>query len=390
MINIDKLSAFRYRNIINYLQTINRATLSLNKYAYNYEIINRFISLIDTIVKLLGKLTKSWSLDKNFFNTKIQEAYKLIFNEVGMCDNYVKLSLLSYGINDNLLMNQSIEQIYHYSYQSYFNYREALLDQAELLINLEFSISQEYINKITEINNNLHNIVQNIHPEYKIYDSKPLNILTYTEANLDIHGHEVDVLDMPITTELQTYTPYDVNIEDITAISFDTVNDYKYSLQKCKDNIICERILNNDIKYIKDLYHTFYTAGMQVVYDLLLRDNPNEFDLGTFLIIKLSSLLFLDVKMRDCQSKHLDNLSKIDFIQFEGHFNWRQTLLNNGILLYNISKENNQTKKFYIGPIFNRILSNVYDKHRINNIYNAIIKMSPYELLTSLTRFIPN
>ena len=141
-ISIDKLSAFRYRNIINYLQSVNRATTSINTYPYNYDIIDRFIKLIDTFVNLLEKLTKSWSLDKKFLNTKIQEAYKLLFNEVGMCDNYVKLSLISYGIVDNLLMNQYIEQTLHYQYQNYLNYREALLDQADLFINLEPSFHQ--------------------------------------------------------------------------------------------------------------------------------------------------------------------------------------------------------------------------------------------------------
>jgi hypothetical protein len=330
-INIDKLSAFRYKDIVKYLQSIYRALPSINIYPYNLDIIDKFTNL---------------------------PTYETIFNEVAMCDNYVKLTLSAYEIDNNFAMIQYIEQTLYQSYQIFLDYREALLDQAQLLI--------EHVDSdtIEEINNNIHEIVNTMRPEY--------------------------YFNGPIETEiLQTYTPFNVNIEDVGAIWFEDINDYKYILQRCEDTLSCEKLLSNNIKHVKDLYHTFYTAGIQVVYDLLIRDDPNEFDIGTSLINKLASALFLDIKLRDCQSKQTKILD-VTSQEFEGHLQWRQTIWNDAVLLCDISKESNELKKFYISSIFNDILSNVNDKHRVDNIYNKVVAMTSEELLAALTRFIPN
>ena len=371
--SIDKLSAFRQRNIIKYLQSVHRAGPSSNVYSYNFEYIDKFIAFLDELI-----------FDTENFQVKIWEAYECLFREITMCDNYVKLSLARYqaDINaSNFDINKYIEYSISYLYQDFLNYREALWDQAELLIayvnitsclqangvavNID-TIDENVKNGILQINSDVYQITTTMRPEY--------------------------YMDISIQSDMvQAHTPYNVNIDDIAAIWFDNFADYKYILERCKNTETCDRLSQSNIKRVKDLHHTFYAVGIQVIHDLL---QVNNVETVNILTRKISSLLFLDIKLRDCQSKQPALLSaKTDNVTlegFEGHLQWRQTIWNDAVVLYDISFIDNITRSPYISQLFNNVLSNVNNRHRDQKIHDSLSKMSPTDLITALTRFIPD
>lgn len=351
---VDKLSVFRHRNIIKYLQCIQRSKPSLNTYSYTFEYIDKFMTVLREVL----------TNDHNF-PEKIWEAYNCIFSEIAMCDNYVKLSLIEYQRMNSfthLQMIQSIEYSISYFYELYLNYRESLYDQAELLL--------EYTNS-TILDENAHINIQ------AIYN----NIYQLINLNRPVYG-----IEQTPSESIHIYTPYNISIEDIASVWFENIQDYKYILQRCQNTELCNRILQNNIKRIKDLYYTFYSAGIQVIYDLS-RTDQNE--ITNTLSRKISQLLLLDIGLRDCQSKQQDILTSTD-TKFHGHLQWRQTIWNDSMTLYDISLTDNINKLPYISTIFNSVLSNINNKHRDQILHSSLTKMKPEELISALIRFIPN
>ena len=354
--SIDKLSAFRHRDIIKYVQSVYRAEKSQNVYSYDYENIDKFIVLMDGV--------------ENNFQEKIMEAQELLFREIAMCDNYVKLSMEAYQREINVSnywfireMAASLAEVYTY----YFEYREALYDQAELLDKYRGEGDESYNNmdveeEISQINNNVYGIANNMRPEYYIME--------YTETNI-----------------VKTYTPYNVDIDDAAAIWFENITDYNYILERCKNTETCVKLTRSNIKRVKDLYHTFFSAGIKAIYDLLQTGNNTE-DIGV-LIRKISALLFLDIKLRDCQSKQLVVDTILEEPDADGHLQWRQTIWTDATILYDIVPQNNTTRARHIPQMFDRVLSNTNNKHRDQNIYNTLAKMSAKDLIAALSRFIP-
>ena len=366
--SIDKLSAFRHRDVVKYVQSVHRAAKSQNVYSYEFEHIDKLIVLLN-------------GLEDNS-KDKIMEAQELLFREIAMCDNYVKLSMEAYQTEINVSdywfireMVGSLAQMYVY----YFQYREALYDQAELLDKYKGESYNQDVTKlkvgghgavdvrheISQINNNIYEIANSMRPEYYVTE--------YTETDI-----------------VKTYTPYNVDIDDVAAVWFENVIDYNYILERCKNTETCVKLTSSNIKLVKDLYHTFFSAGIKAIYDLLQTGDTTD-DIG-ILIRKIHALLFLDIKLRDCQSKQLvldTILEEPDSEGADGHLQWRQAIWADATILYDIAPQNNTTRLYHISQMFDRVLSNTNNKHRDQNIYNTLARMQSKDLIASLSRFIP-
>ena len=355
--NINKLSAFRHRNTIKYLQSIYRATPSLNLYAYSSEHINEFITIINGLLN-----------DSSSFKDKIWRAYECLFREIAMCDNYVKLSLEQYqnsiGATNFEIINY-IENSLSGSYQGFLNYREALWDQATLLIEHANSniVDETLQNVLFQINSKVYEITNTLHPGYYVSE--------YMQPHV-----------------VETYTPYNVNIDDVSTIWFDNYHDYKYILERCENSNACSKLVRSDIKRVKDLYYTFYSLGIRLIYDVVIKGVASDTGDINILTRKMSSLLLLDIKLRDCQTKHSQIQNDISDSS-QGHLQWRQNIWNDAVTLYDMSSVDDETRVPYLSKIFDAIISNTNNLHRDQQLYNSLSVMSPKVFISTLTRFIP-
>lgn len=349
-ITVDKFSAFRHRDIVKYLQCLCRVTDSEADYSTNIEYINEAIIRINNIQE-----------DNMPYQQKIKEIYRLIYSEISMCDNYVKFMLENHRSFYGLSLGQmvlSIENNFDLrNYLApYYVYRERLTNIAEQIISLVDDINLEELHLA---NIELFNVVSTTRPNfYKVSD----------------FGHEPDV-----------FTPFDVDIDDVAYIWFDNVEDYRLSLERCKKTIRCKNTMNSDIKKIKDINNTLYSATMRLLYDKLSKMEYKESGITTYLLFKI---LIRDIMLRDCQSSQPELLQENKMDRFITHLYWRNSRWVSAMTLYDISDSDHETTITNIRKLFESVISNSYQQHVDINLRNEILSMDIDDIMNILTRYI--
>lgn len=358
-LGVNKLSAFRHRNLVKYLQSIQRAGSSANVYSYGKQNIQDLGNHVTQLVNSEGGDVK-----KGIFG-----AYESLFREIAMCDNYVKLMLKNFqntSSNDELTMLEEMkEDEINAQFISYQEYRESIYDSASvfaLYLDQE-TIDEEAKKEFTRIYNEVYNLSEKFHRE----NFKKMKIQQLIA---------------------KTYTPYDIGVDDVVFAYFDNSADYKYVLERCQSNRSCEKLLSTDISYVKDLYYTFFTVGIRILNDSLEGADVQSLNLLTK---KLSDLLFLDIKLRDCQSERFAIEGQQKFSgSFDGHLEWRKSIWDTAITLYDIKASEKSVKREHILTIFSSVLSNIKNSHRDELVYKALVKLDINQFLSKLSRFIPN
>lgn len=341
LIAVEKISAFHQPDLVIYLQSLLRASSSSNIYSYNQQFVEEFVDSINNIQE-----------DDELYTSKLINAYRLLFYEITMCDNYVKVLLdqeHQYGSYSLYQMVDSLTSNINLMFEPYHTYRENLLTIAGKLIQYKDIVD---IYALYKLNEEVYNLYR---PIFHIFDIE----------------NDVQVV----------YTPFDITIDDIAYIQFDTPDDYKTALTQCKNTQRCALSMSKDITHLKDLYNTVYSTSLRILYDNISNNNQSR-----TLMTHLSRILIQDIMLRDCQSSQPYVLSHADNSSFDTHLMFRKVRWNSAMMLYDLSSADYNVINSNISTLFNQVISNYNMLHINLNLQKSLSTKSIDEIVTILSK----
>lgn len=342
---VDKLSAFSFENIINYLTQLFISRNPESSWSFTENYTNLLNDALRNVENISGYL---------------ENVYTLIFCEITICDCYTKEGLDEIKIQNNFTDDMMIKNIN----------TPIFLGQTPLKVLL--SPYHKYRQDLFKIGR-------------KINPNMPTNeiIDTFNQFIRVLNDRPNYVPTDKVTDMKKIYTPFSISIDDIQIFNTQNLDEYKDTVLKCSEGQYYKKLQLYDMAKIKDYYLTFYDVSLQKLFTDFQSFKSIE-DIRNF-IDKVCKLLFFDIRLRDCQSKLLYNRGGVD----KEHLMWRDTFYNKALNLYIVSLSTDKNYIFgYINTLFEDSIRNINNKHRYPELYSALIKLSTPDFINTLSQII--